>query len=512
MKSSFHIVGLWTVLGLGCRGEVEPESTEEEPGPVFPSTGVGNPGNMTARTNPVDGLAFLGGTWPLQEVEVELCSGQTLTQPVPSGAVRLDGEASVVLPLLAEVGGEVCRLVVRTDQPLDIRGRAPDLDAEFTLELDLFEVAVDLSSPLDTDERTLELQLGADHWLDPRWLGLVAGEHVTVRSDHPQHDVIVQGLSRVVLEDTAGNTELGASSVEPVEPSMHLAVGVGGWVVGSFDDGVNWTELRAPVDDSAESHLYAVAAADAGAPLAVAVGGETVGTVVFTEDGTTFETADAGTFGLRDVVWTGSAFMAAGFEGRVATSTDAQTWNVKEPLGDCHFESIARSADTFLLVGADDIGGGCVWASFDGGESFEVRASLPTHPRAVYAHDDSFIAVGDNGKLSWTLDDGQNWSTVVLDDAYLHDVIVWDGWVKVLGDGAVHYTQDFFDISVGETAGFTRFTSNLTGDALLVLSEDGEVWAPPTSGGLELSSWDRPGSFGRSELGGSFSDVVVWHR
>lgn len=509
-------VGIVLVLsggGVACRGDTEPSPTPTIDESRDHSTGVGNPGNMTVRTGPIDGLRLTTGVWPLDSVVLGLCDGRSLEATVASGAVSVDGYSQVSLPVLTDderaVG--VCSLSLQPAGPLSVGGTSTGIDATFSGDLELEPVEIPFDSVLDVDDTTvLALTLGSEGWLDADWLGLEPGGHVHVDADHPQHDLIARLLAWTTLADSASEATVGSSEGAELLPSMHVAVGYGGWIVGSYSDGRTWTELRPAVDD-AEADLFAAAVAGDGSRL-VAVGGDTEGVVVVSEDGIGFTERILPTLGLRDVVWSGSRFVAVGLEGRVATSSDGLEWSALAPLGDCHFAAVAESAGTLLAVGAQTTGAGCVWASDDDGESFEPRAGLPSAGFDVHATDGGFVAIGAAGKLSWTLDGGGAWSSVVLADPFLHDVVVWEGWVKVAGDAGTWYTRDYFDVVQGETAGFTRWVPDLAGAALLVVSEDGEVYRPYGDTTVELSDWERTGTFGRSEWGTSFVDVVRWVR
>ncbi|HCH66458.1 MAG: hypothetical protein CL927_08070 [Deltaproteobacteria bacterium] len=513
MNRFVRFVGL-LILCTGCRKSEESDGPPqpEAPEPTDWSTSVGNPGNMTARASPVAGLDLLDGTWTLAELELALCDGTVLTTTVPSGAIRLDGEATIALPELVDGQSEigVCGITVRSDGPLRLDGREPERNATFTLELSLDGITVDFLEPVDTTDGRFRLALGTTDWLSIPWLGLVPDGHVTIREEHPQHDTIVGALSEAVWTDDDSGGTIGTADAEVVLPPMHLATGKGGWVAVSYDDGHTWSEVRPDQDDASADSLYAFAGSDA---VAVGVGGSDERSVVLvTEDAVDFEEVFVDALkGLRDVAWVESQFVAVGRDGSVGTSPDGRVWDVLDPLGDCHFESIAHRGSEVLVVG--EAGGlGCVWASEDGGSTFAQRSALSTPGHAVTALDGGFVAIGPGSKLSWTLDLADNWSSVVLDDPILYDVVSWDGWVKVLGSSSVFYTTDFLNIEEGESDGFLKFVPSLDAQHLLVVSEDGAIWQAPSEDARALEDWTRRGDLGRLPAGAEFFDVAVWVR
>ena len=177
------------------------------------------------------------------------------------------------------------------------------------------------------------------------------------------------------------------------------------------------------------------------------------------------------------MAWLGSEFLVVGREGRVARTPDGVEWNELEPLGDCHFEAIAQHGSDVMLVG-EESGYGCVWLSTDNGASFTRQPDIEIAFRDVAAMDSGFVAIGDGGAVAWTLDAGLSWSTIVVEDPELFDVEFWDGWVKLLGTNGVYYTTNFFDIDVGETAGFRTLALSLDQQVLLAVTDDGAVEAP----------------------------------
>lgn len=512
MSRTGLLLGLGALLWSSCRDRAEGTVFEPIEALEPQTTGVRSPGSMTVRTAPIPGLDMVDGVWALSDVVLHLCDGARAMAEVESGAVRVDGMASIPLPALSEdqISTGVCGLEVRPDGILRVDGLESEQALTFTLELTLPPLLVDFEAPIDTTDAALRLELGGADWVQAEWLGLVSGEHVTIRDDHPQSDTIVGRLAEVAVTDDVSGAAIGSTEVERVEPAMHLAVGEGGWVMGSFDDGWSWMELRPAVDPGTEADLFAVAVSDSG--VAVAVGGSSGGTVLQSRDGAAFEEVSIATAGLRDVAWTGTMFLAVGLEGAVATSSDGLVWVLRGSLGACHFQSIAQRESDILLVGQDDSDTGCVWSSGDAGASFDEVGGLPAGVLAADAMDDGFVTIGSTGMLSWSFDRGMNWSSVVLNDGSFFDLVYWEGGVQVLGETSIHYTTDFVRISLGETAGFTGFVPALGGDVLLAVTADGEVWQAPRGEARTLADWAERGAMGRSEGGHACTDVVAWLR
>ena len=513
MNRFIGCTGLLLVWSVGCRnnGGSDGPSPETDPEPTDWSTSVGNPGNMTARAVPVPGLELRDGTWALSDLELLLCDGSRASAPVASGAIRLDGTSTIELPTLSEAqqAAGVCGITVHSDGALRIDGFEPEQNATFTLELALDAVQVDFTGPVDTTDARFDMALGGSEWLRIPWLGLVPDGHVTIREGHPQHDTLVGKLSQVVVTDETAGGAIGASEVEPVEPSLIVAVGKGGWISASYDGGFRWSEVRPAQDDASTDTLYAVASTES---VTLAVGGLDVSTVVRTEDGSSFEEVpiDNG-YGLRDVAWLGSEFLVVGREGRVARTPDGVEWNELVPLEDCHFEAIAQHGSDVMLVG-EESGFGCVWLSTDNGATFTRQPDIEIAFRDVAAMDSGFVAIGDGGAVAWTLDAGLSWSTIVVEDPELFDVEFWDGEVKLLGTNGVYYTTNFFDIDVGETAGFRTLAPSLDQQVLLAVTDDGTVWEAPEDDAGTLEIWTERGVIESAASGLPMFDFVAWVR
>jgi len=504
MTPSTRLLSLVLVASVGCRAR----------GPDH-STGVGNPGNLTVGMGPTEGVDLTRVSLALHSVTSEMCSGDRQAVQLDGLSLDLQPNQTIQLPShnRAALDSGLCAIELALDGPLEVDGTGHDVNGDFALVTWLPTLEVRFDTPLDVSSDTiLDLTLGRDGWLDAAWLGLQAGETVVVDASHPQHDAILGRLTTLALVDRQSGVEVATVEPDTEGLAMHIAAGGGGWMVGSFDDGRSWVELRAPSDGEPEDHLLAVAASSgrSGGDLFVAVGGETSGTVVVTDDGQTFETTTAPTLGLRDVAWLGDRFLAVGVEGRITFSSDGRTWDANTPLGDCHFNAVDVVGDRVLAAGVDNGGVGCVWLSTDHGESFNSVAGLPTEVFDLHATADGFVAIGDENKLSFASHDGGVWETVVLPDTFLHDVTVWDGWVKVLGDDYAHYTSDYETIHKGDTAGFTRWVPALDKSVLLAITEDGEVYRAPDDNGLDIDTWSVEGSFGRSEHGLAFADVAVY--
>ena len=504
MTRASTMMSLLVVAGFGCRGSRGPDH----------STGVGNPGNMTVELGPTTDLVLDTTEWSVSRVAVRLCDDVEVIVESSDAPFSVDGAVSIELP---GIGGSsmVCGLRVDGGQPLVVEGEGAG-GGVFDAALAVGPIEVDFAVPLAIDSETrLELILGAEGWLDAAWLGLDPAAPVTIDVDHPQHDAIVDRLSTASVSDRqTGEVLATTEDVAAVPLSLHVTVGYGGWMMGSFDDGRTWSQLRAPDDDAPSSHLYGVAAAPgtAESPVLVAVGGEEEGLVVVSTDGSTFEARSIATFGLRDVVWDAGQFIAVGRDGRVATSTDGDDWALLDPLGDCHFSSVAAKAGVVVAVGTEDGTSGCVWRSEDLAQSFEVLAALSTPGLRVTMDADDLVVIGEDGKLNHMPTGGSSWSTLVVDDPYLHDVVLRDGWVKVLGDDGVYYVEDWATVVPGETAGFVRWVPTLDDRDLLAVTEDGEVYRSPRADATALADWADHGDVGRSELGQPLTDVVRWIR
>lgn len=131
--------------------------------------------------------------------------------------------------------------------------------------------------------------------------------------------------------------------------------------------------------------------------------------------------------GIQDVVWTGSRYVAVGWNGLLATSEDGKTWNAKSALTDDHLTRLAWNGTKMVAISS----------------------------RAIH-----------------TSEDGLNWNTRTLPAENLYD-LVWTGkeFVTVGAHGHVYYSVDALQwdsVSCGIDADLDGITWN---DSLLVVSD-----------------------------------------
>lgn len=186
-----------------------------------------------------------------------------------------------------------------------------------------------------------------------------------------------------------------------ITSEIWVAVGVGGGIVRTTDNGVTWTEISSPTAVA----LFGIAY---GNGLLIAVGFDTVivsdddgltwssnsagvntelygvsygdgsffivgkqSTVLKTVDGQTFEVRSSPTVAtFRAVVWTGGLWVAVGSDGATITSTDGEVWDAQNSgIPEASFLGIGYGDNRLVVVGEDSIVGysatGAGRAAFD---------------------------------------------------------------------------------------------------------------------------------------------------
>lgn len=107
----------------------------------------------------------------------------------------------------------------------------------------------------------------------------------------------------------------------------------------------------------------------------------------------------------RDVVWSGSQFVAAGYGG-IITSTDGVTWSVPSSgAGDLH--GVAWSGTQFVAVGL----WGTILTSTDGMTWTQRSSGTGVTLNDVTWSGSQFVAVGAWFGTILTSSDGVNWTT-----------------------------------------------------------------------------------------------------
>lgn len=198
------------------------------------------------------------------------------------------------------------------------------------------------------------------------------------------------------------------SPMESLDPIYFdgVAFGAGRFVAvgnnGAFasPDGKAWTRtLRT------EHHLFAVASSDTGF---VAVGPRNQ--LYVSTDGTTWmsRTLPKDKIHLNTVVFGNGRWVAAGDDGVVATSTDADSWNLPEPIGAFDIENLAFHRGKFIGV-SNRNGKHFVFDSSDG-QTWNVRQPPAPTLLSIASNGAQLFAAGLD-EVILVSEDGVDWQT-----------------------------------------------------------------------------------------------------
>jgi uncharacterized delta-60 repeat protein len=121
---------------------------------------------------------------------------------------------------------------------------------------------------------------------------------------------------------------------------------------------------------------------------------------------------------LKDVVWTGSQFIAVGSYGAILTSSDGIAWTPRDSATGRDLQSIGIAGAQFLAAGEDGLilrsTNGTAWSQAREADDFNIRDLRHLEAvKAVITAGGKTLALG-NGGLSST--DGTTWSTSVTDN------------------------------------------------------------------------------------------------
>lgn len=129
---------------------------------------------------------------------------------------------------------------------------------------------------------------------------------------------------------------------------------------------------------------------------------------------------------LRDIFWTGSQFVAVGYNGRLYTSPDAtesSTWTEQTSGTTSNLQAVTEGSGRFVAVGAE----GTIITSDDGGVTWDTQISdVNTTIYDVTWTGSRFVAVGYSG-LILTSTDGISWAS----DNHGNDILY-----RVLNNGS----------------------------------------------------------------------------
>ena len=106
-------------------------------------------------------------------------------------------------------------------------------------------------------------------------------------------------------------------------------------------------------------------------------------------------TSEAG-LGLQAVAYGADTFVAVGFAGRVAASTNGQTWTEVEDTGMGRITDVGWNGQQFWIMSADDFG---IWTSPDGSTWTETNNT--GHEHVTYGQG-RYVGVSGDGARGWS--------------------------------------------------------------------------------------------------------------
>jgi len=216
----------------------------------------------------------------------------------------------------------------------------------------------------------------------------VAGE---LSSSARLYSVIYDGIRFVAAGATTGN-------------SLDAYVATSG-------DGITWTYQQ-----SAGTPGFSFVASNAAGTRLVAVGSP--GNIYASDDGahTWIRQTVGTTKTLTDAAWSGSVYVAVGYQGTIQSSTDGINWTVRQSNTTNDLNQVEFAGGSFIAVGKN----GTIVTSIDG-INWTVQSSGTTQGLKAIAYGAGrFIVTGGSGfnPVMLTSTDGAAWSPVIDPNLY----------------------------------------------------------------------------------------------
>lgn len=227
-------------------------------------------------------------------------------------------------------------------------------------------------------------------------------------------------------------------------------------------DGLDWSSTSGITMDYS-SEVYKGLAYSPSLNRYVAASGNKI---VSSEDGVSWTTRQTDTFmTAQSVIWTGSKFIMAGWNGRYLDSTNGITWNYKNVSGTItttpHLSDVAWSSSLgrFVVITASL---GNIFTSTDEITWTELASAAPTGLYGTVWTGSSFVAVGTNGSIV-TSADGINWNNrSITSGPTFYDVNITAGKLIAVGTSGKVY------VSVDDGINWTAQTTDTTNTLLSV--------------------------------------------
>jgi len=196
---------------------------------------------------------------------------------------------------------------------------------------------------------------------------------------------------------------------------------------------------------------------------------------------------------LRDVDWGNGRFVAGGEGGVIGFSSDGVSWilaSTVPAIGDV--TGIAWVTGDIWVATTDDVnlgGGGDIIRSTNGGVTWaSVESDTDALRRVVKNSSDELLAVGDNGRVEFSDDDGATWTakTSGVADALRDCVYANSGWYMVGDDSTILYSADLSSFSSQTSPAVSDFWGVAATSGLVVAVGTGAVTITTVGG----TDWD----------------------
>lgn len=217
----------------------------------------------------------------------------------------------------------------------------------------------------------------------------IVGDNMTVLGSNNH------GLSWSIKSGTLG---ISLNSVTYDGKGQYVAVGNNGTIIISTD-GDTWIPVDSGITEDLSSISY-------GNGKYVAVGPN--GKIVSSTNGSVWEQADSGTSNsLSSVIYGNERFIAVGARGTIISSKDGKTWSSIDSKSSSSFHSVIYGNRTYVAIAID----GSIIISKDG-DSWKAVTSGTTKTllSVIYDKKGQFLAVGYNGIVIISTDDGETWN------------------------------------------------------------------------------------------------------
>lgn len=245
--------------------------------------------------------------------------------------------------------------------------------------------------------------------------------------------------------------------------------------------GTFWTHYQASITNDFEGIAYGV-----GLFVAIADSGSVNQAVSTSPDGITWTTRNSASAQWTGVAWNGTAFVSPGiFTTLGLRSLDGITWATVTLNSDGgEWGAICATAThRFVAVSQADFGFGLVLVSDDNGLSWTPKASPGSQYNGVWAGGGKVVAVGQDGSIVYSTDDGDTWTLVGSPPTGAWNSPTYGNgrWVIIGVDNSTAWSLDGIVWTQGPT---------LAGDLATIAFGNGLFVTPGTTNGKAYVSID----------------------